>query len=306
MEIILLSKRRGRLLRLAMGKARAVAALAAGCALLAGAASVGYERGTVRRDAAEAASPVHQALARQRQELIGARAAAQRDIDALALRMGSMQAHITRLNALGERLAASAGLRVEEFNFNDVPGIGGPDAPELRRSADIADLTRGLEQLSASLRDQQEKLAAMEVLLTDRRLQDSSRPSGGPVPDTWISSGFGERIDPLTGQREFHRGVDFSGPAGTRVLAVAAGVVTWAGYRPDYGHTVEVNHGNGFLTRYSHNRENLVAVGAKVERGQSIALLGASGRATGPHVHFEVERDGIVVNPVPYIAAARR
>lgn len=234
----------------------------------------------------------------------GLRRDTQRDIDALALRLGTLQAHIARVDALGERLAARAGLAAEEFGFGAPPALGGAGIASDTADVALEELVGGLATLSAELQEREEKLVALEGLLMNRKLQAAVQPEGRPVASGWISSGFGVRTDPVNGKREFHRGIDFASRTGTEVLAVAAGVVTGAGRRAAYGNTVEISHGNGLVTRYSHNKENLVQVGDKVTKGQVIARMGSTGRTTGPHVHFEVARDGRVVNPLPYIRAA--
>jgi murein DD-endopeptidase MepM/ murein hydrolase activator NlpD len=127
------------------------------------------------------------------------------------------------------------------------------------------------------------------------------KPSGRPVREGYISSYFGERMDPFNGEEAMHKGVDFATDAGADVLAVASGIVTWSGPREGYGNLVEINHGNGYTTRYAHNAQTLVSVGDTVERGQAVAVVGSTGRSTGPHVHFEVLRDGTQINPMAFV-----
>ena len=146
------------------------------------------------------------------------------------------------------------------------------------------------------------KLAAMESMLIDRTIQNQI-PSVAPTKDGWISSTYGKRFDPLSGKIQFHHGVDFAGRKGSSIEAVASGLVTWSGYRYGYGNMVEINHGNGYQTRYAHHKKNLVVVGQKVDKGQVIALMGDSGRATGPHVHFEVVKNGTPINPIKYTSS---
>lgn len=311
MEIILLSRRRGSLCRLRFGGLTlALAGLLTGglgAALVYASYDAGADRAArmLLEDAGRAALPAWQReLLAQRRAIAEARTQLQRDLNALAVRMGTMQAHVARLDALGERLVAMAGLAEAELDFDEPPALGGPRPAAEPEQVRFEHLLRGLNELSDALSDREDKLAALEALLIDRRLERAIRPEGWPVRAGWISSGFGRRVDPMDGTVEFHRGVDFAGRRGSEVLAVAAGVVTAAGRRPAYGNTIEINHGNGFITRYSHNEEHLVSVGERVEKGQVIARMGASGRATGPHVHFEVERDGRIVNPLPIVTAA--
>jgi murein DD-endopeptidase MepM/ murein hydrolase activator NlpD len=149
------------------------------------------------------------------------------------------------------------------------------------------------------LRDAQ--LAALENVILARKLSDEIKPEGRPIRKGFISSYFGERQDPFTGHGAFHKGLDFAGPEGSEVIAVAAGVVTWAGDKTGYGSLVEVSHGNGLVTRYAHNARTLVSVGQTVSRGQPIALVGSTGRSTGPHVHFEVMQNGKQINPLTFV-----
>ena len=221
---------------------------------------------------------------------------AEKNLDALATRLSQMQAHILRLDALGSRLADMAD--IQDINFEMAsPGIGGPKPDALQGSIEVADFISALEALDVQIKDRAEKLAAMESMLIDRTLQNQTMPLGKPIYEGWVSSLFGKRTDPISGKVEFHEGIDYAGKAGSPIVAVASGIVTWSGVRYGYGNMVELNHGNGYRTRYAHNKKNLVVVGEKVEKGQKIALMGASGRATGPHVHFEVVSNGKAVDP---------
>jgi len=229
---------------------------------------------------------------------------AREEIDALAVRMGELNANVIRLNALGRRLTGMANLDDGEFNFDSRPAVGGgPEdpvtGPETHQSA--ASLGSGIDSLDRLLYEQEQQLTVLEDLMLNRKLQDRVRPKGRPIAKGWISSYFGKRTDPFTGKVANHRGVDFAGRAGTEVVAVAAGVVSWSGDRFGYGQMVEINHGNGYVTRYAHNSQNLVAVGDNVRKGQVIALMGSTGRATGPNLHFEVWHRGHPVNPLKYI-----
>ncbi|HEY9050177.1 MAG TPA: M23 family metallopeptidase, partial [Gammaproteobacteria bacterium] len=122
-----------------------------------------------------------------------------------------------------------------------------------------------------------------------------------PITRGWISSYYGMRTNPFTGKLQFHKGMDFASKSGSEVQAVAGGVITWSGKRYNYGNMVEVNHGNGYVTRYAHNKENLVKVGDTVKKGQAVASMGSTGRSTGPHVHFEVLKDGRQINPLKFV-----
>lgn len=230
------------------------------------------------------------------------RRALQQNLDALALRLGQMNAHVVRLDALGTRLTQMAGLKDGEFDFTTAPSLGGPEEPLADTEfTKITGVVSALDVLDEQLADRNRQLTVLEDLLLNSKLHDEVHPEGRPVTQGYISSRFGSRTDPFTGRRAFHKGVDFAGRAGAEVVAVASGVVIWSGERYGYGELVEINHGNGYVTRYAHNADNLVAVGDTVRRGQVIARMGETGRATGPNLHFEVLLNDAPVDPLTYI-----
>ncbi len=312
MEILFVSKSQGRRARLRFGWSSLT--LVVCVVTLSGvmAARYGYQTGAdntamrILDNPPESLKFWQRELTAQRREIKAARARQESNFNALALRVGKLQAQMTRLNALGGRLAETATLPEGEFDFTLEPALGGPLPGDAQLSADLVEIVTDLQSLSATLADHDEQLIALESLLRERDLQQQILPAGRPVTEGWLSSGYGKRADPMTGKQELHRGVDFAGRAGADVRSVAAGVVTWSGTRSGYGRLVQLNHGGGYETRYSHNRENMVSVGDKVERGQVIAKMGATGRATGPHVHFEVLRDGRIINPSSYIRKAQK
>lgn len=265
----------------------------------------GYELGIQRAgseqiEAAEA--EIRGIIDQGRQQLEVARVEQQAHLDALALRMAKLQAHLMRLDALGERLVGVGKLDAGEFDFSTEPAQGGlDDDPGSSSSAQelVADLNR-IEQLLA---DRESKLSMLENELANRELIRESVPSGRPVDKGWISSTYGKRIDPMTGKRRMHHGIDFAGVEGAPVHAVAAGVVIRSGKGNGYGNLVEIRHPDGYTTVYAHNEKNLVKPGDLVAKGQVVAQLGSTGRSTGPHVHFEVRRKGRNVNPGKFIRA---
>ena len=237
----------------------------------------------------------------QQEILASTRDALQQNVDALALRLGQMNAHVVRLDALGSRLTQMAGLSDGEFDFTTEPAVGGPEELVLAEGNKLDTLVSSLDLLDLQLEDRSRQLGVLEDVLLNRKLADEVHPEGRPVNSGYISSRFGERSDPFTGRLAFHKGIDFAGREGNSVVAVASGIVTWAGDRYGYGEMVELNHGNGYVTRYAHNAENLVAVGDTVKRGDVIARMGDTGRATGPNLHFEVLQDGRAVDPLTFI-----
>ncbi len=276
--------------------------------LLSAAASAGYWlRGTTTSELpTELVTAWAQQVADQRSALEQTRSQASEDARALARRLAQMQAHVMRLEAAGARLTEVAGLDQGEFDFSSTPAVGGPEA--LGHSDDsprYTDVFASLDAFERQLTDRERQLRVLEDLLLASRLQQELRPSGWPVEAGWISSLFGVRTDPFTGRRAMHEGMDFAAREGSEIYSVGAGIVSFAGRRAGYGKIVEVNHGNGYVTRYSHNKTNLVETGDRIFKGQRVALVGNSGRSTGPHLHFEVLYNGRVVNPQKYIQAAR-
>ena len=241
----------------------------------------------------------------QDQKINVARRDAEDHLAASALRLAKLQARIVRLDALGERLTGVANLEEGEFDFSRAPALGGP-AVDLGIEITPPNYIQQLKLLSSDIENREQQLGVLETLLVDRKNQNEVFLAGRPVLKGWMSSRFGSRNDPITGRMAKHNGVDFAGKDGADVVTVAAGVVVYAGNRSGYGKMVEINHSGGFSTRYGHHKELLVNVGDIVKKGQKIGLMGSSGRSTGPHVHFEVFKNGRVVDPASYIHRASR
>ena len=227
------------------------------------------------------------------------------NVNALSVRLAELQAASTRIDALGERLAQMGQLSLDEFDFTEPAPMGGSSDHDTLGPYSETDLRVAILGLSDKLRRQSNELDALQSLMVNRKLESDLTPSGYPVAKGWISSRYGERSDPLTGERTMHWGFDFSGTTGTDVLSVASGVVTWAGPRATYGNTVEIDHGNGYVTRYAHNQDLTVKPGDHVTAGQLIAHLGSTGRVSGPHVHFEVLKNGARINPAKFVTQLR-
>jgi len=268
----------------------------------------GYQWGVSaasERSAENTTEAVHGLLLAQRDELQETKGRTQEHLDALALRLGQLQSHILRLDALGERLAQAAKLDEGEFDFDEEPARGGIEEGELAQSVSLSELVADMEQLSLMISDREHKLDLMEGLIFDQQMNAAMLPAGRPVERGWISSRYGYRKDPFNGKKTFHHGVDVAGKKNSNVVAVASGIVTWTGKRGGYGKLVEIRHADGYVTRYGHNSKILVAPGDLVTQGQPIALMGSSGRSTGPHVHFEIVRNGKSINPSRYLQAKR-
>jgi murein DD-endopeptidase MepM/ murein hydrolase activator NlpD len=226
------------------------------------------------------------------------------NLNAMAVKLGEMQAQLMRLDALGERLSALAGLKPGEFRFTEVPGRGG--AVSSVKDLSMGEFGRQLDQLSRQMENRTDSLGILESQLFDAKVKKKLMPTIPPVDGSWSASSFGWRIDPFNGMLAMHEGVDFVVDVGTPVYAAAGGVVRFAGMHPQYGNMVEIDHGNDFTTRYAHNSRLLVKEGEVVQRGAKIAESGATGRATGPHVHFEVRYRGVAQNPARFLQATSR
>jgi murein DD-endopeptidase MepM/ murein hydrolase activator NlpD len=304
MNVILLSKRDGRARQLDLARPLTLTAITALVfAFLGSAFALGVQlgRGDHQRLMLADTTRFGTLLAEQKKQIADLRQQLQLRVDAMAMRLGEVNAHVIRLDALGKRLTEMADIDSREFNFDRDPPRGGPEADGEGMSAQIPDLSAMLAQLEQNVDLRESQLSALENVILARELRQEIHPEGRPVANGFISSYFGERADPFDGLETFHKGVDFAGTLGSPVNAVAAGVVTWAGERTGYGKLVEINHGDGFTTRYAHNERTLVNVGQTVKRGEKIALMGSTGRSTGPHVHFEVLRNGRQVDPLSYI-----
>lgn len=266
-------------------------------------AGIGWWIGSSSHHALGEVTALRDSLQQQQGELETARAEVDRELNALAARLGELQAQSTRMNALGERLTRLAKLDDGEFNFREAPALGGPESTEVLPSSHEFGIRASLDQFAARMAAQSRQLDVLENLLLDRDVEANLLPAGLPVRSGYASSGFGTRSDPFTGHSEFHRGVDFNGSRGTDILAVADGVVAFSGRHASYGNMVDIDHGNGYVTRYAHCERNLVEPGQRVRAGEVIAKMGNTGRATGVHVHFEVWLNDRLVNPTAYLKA---
>jgi murein DD-endopeptidase MepM/ murein hydrolase activator NlpD len=299
MNIILFTNRRGQVWNFEFRPARALGlAVAVLVSVVAGAFYTGLHIG---EDGIQYVDEMREVVRSQHVDIRELRRRAQADMNALTLRIGQLQGQMLRLNALGERLVSQGDLDDAEFDFATVPAVGGPEDVAEGVAVGFSDILTMLDNLDAEMSDREQKLSVLESLLMNRSLSERVMPAGRPIGEGWLSSRFGKRNDPFTGKQEFHKGLDFAGKKGSGVIAVGDGVVSWSGKRSGYGNLVEITHGNGYVTRYGHNERNLVRVGDTVRKGQQIARMGSTGRSTGPHVHFEVLRNGKAVNPAKYL-----
>jgi len=236
-----------------------------------------------------------------------AREFVQQNLNAMAVKLGEMQAQLTRLDALGERLSGLAGLRPQEFGFSQPPGLGGA-APTLLppQNLTLLELNERLASLSREVEARGDMLGVLEAKMFEEAIRKKLRPTLMPVNAPFNASGYGMRIDPITGQRAMHEGIDFLAESGTPILAAADGVVSFAGYHRQYGYSIDIDHGNDLVTRYAHASKLFVKEGEVVQRGVKLALVGSTGRSTGPHLHFEVRYKGVPQNPMRFLARAQQ
>jgi murein DD-endopeptidase MepM/ murein hydrolase activator NlpD len=301
MNIILVSKFKGRPYRIQIGSPMQLTMLMVLIiSLAAGVALTGFWWGH-SQNSSDQISSMQTEIHLQRDLIDQTRFNTQADLDALAARLGQIQAHATRLNALGQKLVKIAKIDAGEFNFEETPGVGGPD--EMDVTSVKMDFGSQIDTMVSELDEREQQLGVLETILINSHVKEEVFPEGRPIKLGWISSYYGTRTNPFTGHLQFHKGMDFASKSGSDVLSVAGGVVTWSGDRYGYGNLVEINHGNGFVTRYGHNQKNLVKVGDTIKKGQKIAEMGSTGRSTGPHVHFEVLQNGRQINPLKFVQA---
>ena len=228
----------------------------------------------------------------------------QQNLNAMAVKLGEMQAQLTRLDALGERLSSLAGFRPQDFRFSEAPGLGGA-APTLMppQNLSLAEFSDKLSVLARNVETRADMLGVLDAQLFEQAVKKRMLPTMLPVKAPYNASGFGRRVDPFTGQWAMHEGVDFLADAGSPVAAAAAGVVVFAGLHPQYGYMVDIDHGNDLVTRYAHQSKLFVKEGDVVQRGHKIGEVGSTGRSTGPHLHFEVRYRGSAQNPSKFLVS---
>ncbi len=276
-------------------------AMVIGCALIFNFITLKY--------AATSQNPFLQAilLADQRQEAVRTQEIVQSHLNTMAIRLGELQARVLRLDGLGEHLAKAAGLKPQELPSlpaGEVPGEGGAESSLPSRKISVQEFADLLSKLTRQVDERSDQLSVLEALLVQNSANLKFMPTLAPIINGWFSSNFGYRIDPFTGLQSFHEGIDFPANRGTEIVAAASGKVIAAGWHPQYGKIVEIDHGNGLVSVYAHASEVLVNEGDLVMRGQRIALVGSTGRSTGPHLHFEVRLNGVPQNPARFLRSS--
>jgi hypothetical protein len=272
--------------------------------------NMGHEKGFEigiddARFAAGSGLTLQSSINQQREEWNQAKKDSRDYLNAMALKLGELQSHIVRLNALGERLTKMGKLDVAEFNFKSTPAVGGIDLRGDERYLTLSELVDGMEAISREVEDRDVKFNLLEDLIMNNDLKQNIKPSKYPVKSSYISSKFGERTDPFTGRKAFHKGIDLPGKTGSKVMAAGSGVVIFAGEQRGYGNLIKVDHGNDTVTYYAHNSKLMAEVGEYVTKGQQIAAIGSTGRSRAPHVHFEVRQGGEAVDPEMLLQASK-
>jgi murein DD-endopeptidase MepM/ murein hydrolase activator NlpD len=301
MNIILVSGRLAKARTITLGVPQlGLLALALAFSVIALAAGLNY---VMLRVAADLRIPYLQTmlLSAQQEQHERSQSYLRENLNAMAVRLGQMQAQLVRLDTLGERLAKLAGFKPQDLVFNEVPGRGGAVSSLQSQDLSLGDFTGQLDSLTRQVEDRGDKLGILESLFTIDSAKKKLIPTMLPVEGGWYSSNYGWRIDPFTGQRAFHEGIDVIAEQGTTIHAAAGGVVVYSDFHPQYGNMVEIDHGNDLVSRYAHAQKRMVKVGDVVLRGAKIGEVGRTGRATGTHLHFEVRQRGAPANPAQFL-----
>jgi murein DD-endopeptidase MepM/ murein hydrolase activator NlpD len=301
MNIILVSERLAKARTITLGLPHvAMLGLAMLISVVAVAAAMNY---LILRVAADFNVPYLQTmlLSAQQEQNEKSQSYLQENLNAMAVKLGEMQAQLLRLDTLGERLAKLAGFKPQDLAFGELPGRGGALSALPAQDLSLGDFTRQLELLTRQLDDRGDKLGVLESMFTIDSAKKKLIPTMLPVEGGWYSSNYGWRIDPFNGQRAFHEGIDVIAEQGTPILAAAGGVIVYSDFHPQYGNMIEIDHGNDLVTRYAHAAKRMVKVGDVVLRGVKIAEVGMTGRATGTHLHFEVRQRGAPANPARFL-----
>lgn len=311
MNIILVGKSHGKSRTVPFNLPIAAGIVIVTFGLLAAAAWSGYrmalsEARTQDPAGSELAAHWQARLDDQKAELAQVRRNVRQQVDALTLRLGKMQGRLLRLDALGQRFVETGVVASDEFDFSQPAAVGGPEDGVSGDSFTAPQLTDMIDALAHRIEDREHQLRMLDIVSSQKKLENERYLQGRPITWGWLSSKYGYRSDPFTGKRTWHNGVDLAGKEGSDIISVAAGVVTFAGERYGYGNLVEVDHGDGLVTRYAHARTVKTQIGEVVQKGQVLAAMGSTGRSTGPHVHFEVLQNGKSKDPVTYIRRASR
>ena len=229
------------------------------------------------------------------------------DVDTLSVRLGELEAEMARINSLAKRVADKAKLDPKEFSLDKVPPRGGLDDSSSSlypvQKVSSNELLGSFQSMESQIDRQKGMLESLYQVLEGIALEQEVFPSSSPVKGGYISSGYGFRRDPFNGRSRMHKGIDYAGPRGTQIFSVAGGVVSFTGRKAGYGIVVEMDHGDGLTSRYAHLNKALVKEGEVVKKSEKIALMGSTGRSTGPHLHLEILQNGEQLDPKTYLGA---
>jgi murein DD-endopeptidase MepM/ murein hydrolase activator NlpD len=306
-QIILISDRLARARSVHLSVAHLIGTVVLALLLLLGATATLHW--VTLRYAAEMRLPVLQELlaAAQEAQAERERVFVQQNLNSMAMKLGEMQAQLTRMDALGERLSALAGIRPQEFRIGEAPGLGGAAPTRMPpQNLSLGEFSDKLQVLARQVESRNDMLGVLEAQLFEQAVKKKMIPTMMPVKASYNPSGFGKRIDPFNGQWALHEGIDFVADHGSPIVAAAAGVVIFSGFHPQYGYMVDIDHGNDLVTRYAHCSKLLVREGDLVQRGRKLAEVGSTGRSTGPHLHFEVRFRGAAQNPAKFLVTSRQ
>ena len=242
---------------------------------------------------------LNQNIVAEKEKLETLRVYLENNLVALSARLGGLQAQVSRINAVEKRLASAAKIDMSAFDFENEPALGGSE--DLAINITPGSLSDDILTMEGMLAEREVAIRALGVSLSEMILKEGQTPKGMPVKRGWISSRFGWRTNPVSGRKQFHKGIDIPAKTGEDIIAVANGVVVVSEKQSALGNVIEINHGDGMRTIYAHNSKNIVTVGTAVSKGDKIAEVGSTGRSTGPHVHFQVNKDGKAINPKPFI-----
>ncbi len=238
-------------------------------------------------------------LSVQQQETRQTRDYITNNLNLMATRLGELQGRLLQLDTLGDRVSDLAGIKSKPAaEAAEKPGQGGPFLPA---PLSATELQQEIERLAKAVDRQADDLAFMEFKLLEKRVEERLMPTTLPVRNAVFGSSFGYRNDPFSGLRSRHDGLDFSAPTGTPVVAAADGVVLTASYHQEFGNMIDVDHGDGLISRYAHLSAMDVVESQIVRRGEKIGAVGTTGRSTGPHLHFEVRMLGVPQNPATFL-----
>lgn len=240
-------------------------------------------------------------MEQQKREVSALKSSTKQQLAGMMLKMAELQSEIQRVNALGSRLVKQAGLSQDEFSFNQLPPVGGMTSTSEITLVGTNEMLGNIDQMLHALESKTQQLSALESIIMNHHISEMSQLEGRPIQSGWLSSYYGVRKDPFSGLPAMHKGIDFAGKEGEPVVSTGAGLVVWSGDRYGYGNMVEIDHGDGLITRYGHNQALSVKIGDVVTKGQQIAVMGSTGRSTGPHVHYEVLRHGKQQDPLPFV-----